>query len=381
MAEDTWIDVGAAEDLKLKPIQQVMLGRTRIALTFQDGHFAAINGSCNHVGGPLGEGTLEGEYVVCPWHYWKFHRQTGKGEPGYEEDAVPAYEVQVQDGRVLIRSTPNSKRSRKIHQPHPLARTPKREEGPIRVLGLSTTAMTPEYPRYSTSDDLLDVALHQASTQLGCESRQIRLRDLSFRPCEGFYSKSSRACTWPCSITMMDPEDQMDQVYEGLVHWADVLILSTPIRWGAASSLYYKMVERMNCIQNQETISNKHLLHNKVGGFIITGGQDNIQAVAGQLLGFFAEIGVQFPQFPYIAHSRGWSAEDMENNIRYVQHSKDLREGAEALVQRCVDMAKLMIQGKLEGIPLARGGRKAHELDTHAQLQSNPESKNSGSVK
>ncbi len=37
---------------------------------------------------------------------------------------------------------------------------------------------------------------------------------------------------------------------------------------------------------------------NHVGGFIITGGQDNIQAVAGQLLGFFAEIGVQFPQFP-----------------------------------------------------------------------------------
>jgi len=160
----------------------------------------------------------------------------------------------------------------------------------------------------------------------------------------------------------------MDQVYEGLVHWADVLLLSTPIRWGAASSLYFKMVERMNCIQNQETISNKHLLQNKVGGFIITGGQDNIQAVAGQLLGFFAEIGVQFPQFPYIAHSRGWSAEDMENNIRYVQHSQDLREGAGALAQRCVEMANLLIQGSLGGNQFARGGRKAHELDTHAQL-------------
>jgi len=167
---------------------------------------------------------------------------------------------------------------------------------------------------------------------------------------------------------MMDPKDEMDQVYEGLVHWADVLLLSTPIRWGAASSLYFKMVERMNCIQNQETLSNTHLLKNKVGGFMITGGQDNIQAVAGQLLGFFAEIGVQFPQFPYIAHSRGWSAEDMENNIRYVQHSQDLREGAEALAQRCVEMAKLLIQGSLCDNRLARGGRKAHELDTHAQL-------------
>jgi len=166
----------------------------------------------------------------------------------------------------------------------------------------------------------------------------------------------------------MDPNDEMEQVYEGLVHWADVLVLATPIRWGAASSLYYKMIERMNCIQNQETIANNHLLHNKVGGFIITGGQDNIQAVAGQLLGFFSEIGVQFPQFPYIAHSRGWSAEDMENNMRYVQKSQSLREGAVALMERCVKMAGLMLQGSLGECRTARGGRKAHELDTRAQL-------------
>jgi hypothetical protein len=37
------------------------------------------------------------------------------------------------------------------------------------------------------------------------------------------------------------------------------------------------MVERMNCIQNQETIANKHLLKNKVAAFIIMGGQDNVQ--------------------------------------------------------------------------------------------------------
>ena len=376
MAEDLWVDVGLVHELKQKPVQAVMVGRTKVALTYQDGKFGAINGSCNHVGGPLGEGTLDGEYVVCPWHYWKFHCRTGKGEPGYEEDAVPAYEVKIDNGHVLVRSTASSKRSRKPHKPHPLARTPIRGEGPIRVLGLSTTAMTPEYPRYSTSDDLLEVSLQQASEQLGCETRLLRLRDLSFRSCEGFYSKSSRACTWPCSLTMMDPTDEMDQVYEGLVHWADVLMLSTPIRWGAASSLYFKMVERMNCIQNQETISNKQLLKNKVGGFIITGGQDNIQAVAGQLLGFFAEIGVQFPQFPYIAHSRGWSAEDMENNIRYVQHSKDLRDGAGALVQRCVEMAKLLIQGSLCDNRFARGGRKAHQLDTHAQLHSDQSEEN-----
>ena len=118
------------------------------------------------------------------------------------------------------------------------------------------------------------------------------------------------------------------------MHWADAILISTSIRWGAPSSLYHKMVERMNCIQNQETIADRHLLKNKVAAFIITGGQDNVQAVAGQMLGFFAEVGCQFPQFPYIAHSRGWSAEDMENNVRYVAESEDLQAGARALADR-----------------------------------------------
>jgi hypothetical protein len=98
-------------------------------------------------------------------------------------------------------------------------------------------------------------------------------------------------------------------------------------------------------------------------GFIITGGQDNVQAVAGQLLGFFAELGCQFPQFPYIAHSRGWSAEDMEANQRSVQRSTALHEGAEALVRHCAEMASVMVSSSLGERALTRGGRKAHRLD------------------
>jgi multimeric flavodoxin WrbA len=282
---------------------------------------------------------------------------------------VPAYEVREANGRVLVRATAISSRSKKPHAPHPLARPIVANTGAIRVLGKSTTAMTRGQERYSTSDDLLHSALAHASGPLDCETRLLRLRELNFRACEGFYSKSARACTWPCSITQMDPEDQLDSVYEGMVHWADVILVATPIRWGAASSLYFKMVERMNCIQNQETIARKSLMNNKVTGFIITGGQDNVQAVAGQMLGFFAEIGCQYPQYPYIAHSRGWSAEDMENNTRYVQDSKLLHEGAGALAGRCVEMARMLRAGIVTEAPRVRGGRKAQELDTHAQLQ------------
>jgi multimeric flavodoxin WrbA len=230
------------------------------------------------------------------------------------------------------------------------------------VVGISTTNMDPANPRYSTSGALLDVAMAFAAKELGAETRTIRLAELRFRTCEGYYSKAARACTWPCSITQMDPEDQLDGVYEAFVHWADVILVATPIRWGAASALYFKMVERMNCIQNQITIANRVLLRNKVAAFIITGGQDNVQAVAGQMMAFFGELGCQFPQFPFVAHSRGWSAEDMERNVDYVQKSAELRDGARALVARAVHTAQGLLAHEAAPHEVARGGRKAHPL-------------------
>jgi multimeric flavodoxin WrbA len=161
----------------------------------------------------------------------------------------------------------------------------------------------------------------------------------------------------------MDPTDQLDRVYEAFVQWGDVFIIATPIRWGQASSLYYKMVERMNCIQNQETIANRILLRNKVVGFIVTGGQDNVQGVVGQMMTFFGELGCQFPQFPFIAHSRGWSAEDMERNQDVVRQSRELHEGARGLVDRCVQTCRALLGVRIGAERPVRGGRKAHRLE------------------
>jgi len=358
--EPDWVDLGAVDELARKELQALVARRTRIALSYRDGRFGAVSGVCNHAGGPLGDGHIdEAGFIECPWHYWKFHHATGIGEPGFEDDRVPSYTLKTEGGRLYVDVASATPRTKKPHAPHPLARKVVRAEGPVRIVGLSTTIMTRNHPRFSTSEVLLEEALRHGAAH-GCETRLIRLRDLRFRACEGFYSKSAHACTWPCSITQMDPKDQLDQVYEALVHWADVYVIATPIRWGAASSLYFRMVERMNCIQNQETIANRILLRNKAAGFIVTGGQDNVQATVGQMLGFFAELGVQFPQFPYIAHSRGWSAEDMENNVRQVAESEELREGARALVDRCVEMASLMVHGTITEHPHVRGGRKAH---------------------
>ena len=356
-----WVDLGPAEAFA-RPVTAAEAGKARLAVTREGDRFGVLSGVCNHAGGPLADGRLEGGYLVCPWHGWKYHRLTGRGEPGFEGDAVPSYASRVEGGRLLVDLDSATPRKRAPHPPHPLARRVARAPGAVRVVGISTTNMDLANPRYSTSDALLEVAMRFAGGELGAEARTIRLAALRFRHCEGYYSKSARACTWPCSITQMDPADELDRVYEAVVHWADVLVVATPIRWGNASSLYYKMVERMNCIQNQVTIANRVLLRNKVAAFIITGGQDNVQAVAGQMMGFFGEIGCQFPQFPFVAHSRGWSAEDMERNVEYVMRSKELRDGAQMLVARAVHAARLLIDHGEAPHAIPRGGRKAHHL-------------------
>ncbi|MCB9895039.1 MAG: NAD(P)H-dependent oxidoreductase [Planctomycetes bacterium] len=361
MADANWVEIGEVDSLREPGLRVVEVGKRKFALSFKDGQFGLIDNVCNHVGGPLGDGHLDGDYVVCPWHHWKFHRCSGLGEPGFEEDKVPGFTLKEDGGKLFVDLNSGTKRNRLPHEPHPLARKIERGEGPVRVVGISTTAMDEANPRYSTSDALLEAGLEHARSQ-GLETRYIRLSALKFRNCEGYYSKAARACTWPCSITQMDSKDQLDQVYEAFVHWADVILVATPIRWGAASALYYKMVERMNCIQNQVTIADRVMLRNKVASFIITGGQDNVQGVAGQMLGFFAEIGCAFPQFPYVAHTRGWDAEDMEENVRLVKNSERLRDGVRALVDRSAAMAQTLLGSQACPVKVNRGGRKAGPL-------------------
>ncbi len=76
-------------------------GKT-LALFNLGGTFYAIDNSCTHVGGPLGEGRVDGNVVICPWHGSRFDINTGKvvGPPATRN--VAAYPTRVQDGAVYI---------------------------------------------------------------------------------------------------------------------------------------------------------------------------------------------------------------------------------------------------------------------------------------
>jgi len=59
-------------------IREFAIDGKTIALANVDGKFFAIDNTCLHRGGPLGQGELEGNTVTCPWHGWQYDVTTGK---------------------------------------------------------------------------------------------------------------------------------------------------------------------------------------------------------------------------------------------------------------------------------------------------------------
>jgi nitrite reductase (NADH) small subunit/3-phenylpropionate/trans-cinnamate dioxygenase ferredoxin subunit len=79
----------------------VRAGETVLALFNMDGRFYALDNVCPHRMGPLGEGPLEGDCAVCPWHGWKFSVETGIS-PVNPAVRVKTYPVTVEGDEVKV---------------------------------------------------------------------------------------------------------------------------------------------------------------------------------------------------------------------------------------------------------------------------------------
>jgi nitrite reductase/ring-hydroxylating ferredoxin subunit len=89
----------------VKPGQGIVAevnGKT-LAVFNVEGTFYAIDNTCIHRGGPLGEGDVEGNVVTCPWHGWEYNVITGEciNNPSAK---VESYQVKVDgtDVKVLL---------------------------------------------------------------------------------------------------------------------------------------------------------------------------------------------------------------------------------------------------------------------------------------
>ena len=73
-----------------------------IAIFCSNGRFYAIDNTCTHEGGPLGEGELDDCIVTCPWHGWQFNVKTGACQNMIGDDVVSFPIIQKNDGFYLV---------------------------------------------------------------------------------------------------------------------------------------------------------------------------------------------------------------------------------------------------------------------------------------
>ena len=73
-----------------------------LALFNVSGAFYAIDNTCTHRGGPLGEGALAGEVVTCPWHGAQFNVKTGEVLAPPAPIGVRSFPVKVQGDDVFV---------------------------------------------------------------------------------------------------------------------------------------------------------------------------------------------------------------------------------------------------------------------------------------
>jgi nitrite reductase (NADH) small subunit len=71
------ITIASTKDFEEKSSKIVEHEGKKIAIFKVEENYYALDNTCCHRGGPLGEGSLNGDCVTCPWHNWEFNVKDG----------------------------------------------------------------------------------------------------------------------------------------------------------------------------------------------------------------------------------------------------------------------------------------------------------------
>jgi nitrite reductase (NADH) small subunit len=98
---DTWVRVGAVDDVPLLEGRSVTVDGRRVAVFRLPDGWAAVDAACPHRGGPLGDGLVAERCVTCPLHGRRFDLMTGEQHGG--DDVVGVHDVEERDGELWVR--------------------------------------------------------------------------------------------------------------------------------------------------------------------------------------------------------------------------------------------------------------------------------------
>jgi len=73
-----FVRAARTDEIPAGAIREFQVDGLTVAIANVGNKFYAINNTCLHRGGPLGQGILHGVAVTCPWHGWQYDVTTGK---------------------------------------------------------------------------------------------------------------------------------------------------------------------------------------------------------------------------------------------------------------------------------------------------------------
>lgn len=95
-----------ADELAENEPAKVTAGGVTIVLVKQGDSIYALRDTCTHLGGPLSEGKVEGDSIVCPWHGSRFCLKDGRVLDGPAVFPERPFDVRVREGRIEVRAIP-----------------------------------------------------------------------------------------------------------------------------------------------------------------------------------------------------------------------------------------------------------------------------------
>ena len=98
-----FVKVGTTAEFEdLEAGKLVEAGGQSMAVFNLGGSYYAIENTCPHRGGPLAEGMLAGEEVICPWHGSRFNVKTGAVLTPPARQGVKGFAVRVTGNDVEV---------------------------------------------------------------------------------------------------------------------------------------------------------------------------------------------------------------------------------------------------------------------------------------
>jgi len=101
--EKNWIQVCKLDDIPPSQARTVNAGANMIAVfRLTDDRIKAVENRCPHKQGPLAEGIISGDDILCPLHNWRISLESGE-VAAPDHGCVKTYATKVENGQVFLR--------------------------------------------------------------------------------------------------------------------------------------------------------------------------------------------------------------------------------------------------------------------------------------